>query len=121
MASCESCKGCSSCSGCGGSLSLTEGELAILDQLAQYSFLPVARKTDDMIPVYLEASDRTVGEYSQILQHLEAKGLILIDYSGPLIGANMDLYKGFPVYGTLSLTQRGQLVLELLDTQGIEE
>ena len=52
---CEKCSGnCASCGGCGASLELTQGELDILQSLGQYSFLPVARKADDMTPRYLE-------------------------------------------------------------------
>ena len=118
MDKCNHCSG--GCQGCGGSLSLTEGELWFLDQLAQFSFLPVARKAGDMIPVFLEDSQRCVEEYARILLHLEAKGLVNIDYSAPLKGADMGLYKQFPVHGSISLTQRGQTVLDLVDTQGVE-
>lgn len=99
---------------------LTQGELDLLNQLAQIPFLPVARRADDMTPIYLEDSTYTREEYSVILQTLERKGLIDLDYGKPLGGFDMSAYTGFPVHGTMALTQRGQTVMELLDRQGIE-
>ena len=111
---------CGSCSGCAAALELTEGEIGLLRELGQFSFLPVARRADDMTPVYLEDSGRSREEYSLILQCLEKKGLIDIDYRSPLAGADMSRYKGLPVHGSVGLTQRGQTVVELLEVQGIE-
>lgn len=119
---CNNCSGnCGSCSGCSATLELTEGEVRVLNALGQYSFLPVARRADDMTPVYLEEQEYTKEEYSLILQCLEKKKLIDLDYSAPLTGADMDAYKGYPVYGSIALTERGQNVLELLDLQGFAE
>ena len=123
MPDCDACGGCSSCGGCGGcgkSLSLSQPEVDMLQMLGQIPFLPVARKTDDMTPVYLEQTDRPQAEYSLVLQHLEAKGLISIDYDFPLSGFDMSPYAGYPVHGSFALTARGQQVLDLLDMQGIE-
>ena len=115
------CSGnCGGCKGCAGSLALTEGELFILQTLAQVAFLPVARRADDMTPVYLEDTQYTKEEYSLILQHLEAKSLISIDYDAPLTGACMDAYRDYKVHGSFALTQRGQAVLDLLEAQGIQ-
>lgn len=111
---------CASCSGCAATLELTDGEIGILRELEQFPFLPVARRADDMIPVYLEDSLHSREEYSLILQCLEKKGLIDIDYRSPLAGADMSAYKGLPVHGSFALTQRGQTVVEMLDVQGIE-
>lgn len=114
----HNCNGCSgSCGGCAKELILTDGEVTILRSLGQYSFLPVARKADDMTPVYLEECDYTKEEYSLILQVLEKKNLICIDYT-PLPGADMSAYTGYPVHGSMGLTQRGQQMLELLELQG---
>ena len=66
-----SCSGCSGCSGCGGALELTEGEMDILRALGQYAFLPIARRADDMVPVYLEEDRYSPDRYSLILQVLE--------------------------------------------------
>ena len=116
----ENCNGnCSGCTGCAKQLSLTEGELHILKSLGQIPFLPVARKADDMTPIYLEDSEYSQEDYSLILQVLEKKNLISIDYD-PLPGADMSAYKGYPVHGSMALTARGQTVVELLDLQGIE-
>ena len=118
---CEKCSGnCASCGGCAGSLELTVGELSVLESLGQFSFLPVARRADDMTPVYLEEAAYTKEEYSLILQCLEKKGIIRIDYDQPLPGADMSAYTGYPVHGSFALTQRGYTVLDLLETQGIQ-
>ena len=109
---------CGSCGGCAKELTLTEGELALLNLLAQIPFLPVARKTDDMTPVYLEAD--APENASLVLQVLEKKQLIDLDYGAPLKGFDMSAYRGFPVHGTVALTARGQTVVDLLDKQGID-
>lgn len=108
---------CGSCGGCGG-ISLTEPELDLLRELGQIPFLPVARRADSMEPVYLEESPYTPDSCTLILQNLEAKGLIDMDYSCPLKGFDYAEYAGFPVHGTVALTLRGQTVLELLERQG---
>ena len=121
MGNYKSCGGsCSSCGGCGSRLELTQGEMDFLRELGQYSFLPVARRASDMTPVYLEQQTYTKAEYSLILQCLERKGLISMDYTKPLAGADMAAYKDYPVHGSAALTQRGQQVIELLDVQGVE-
>ena len=116
------CNGnCAGCSGCGKALELTQGEVDLLNTLAQIPFLPVARKAGDMIPVYLEDSDFPQEEYSLILQVLEKKGLVSIDYDAPLVGADMSAYKAYPVHGSIALTAGGQTVVEQLEKQGIIE
>lgn len=120
--SCGGCGGnCSGCTGCSASMELTAGEMGILQTLGQYSFLPVARRREDMVPVYLEDSALSREECSLVLQCLEKRGLIDISYDAPLKGADMSAYVGYPVHGSMGLTQRGQQVLELLEMQGIEE
>ena len=109
---------CSSCSGCGGSLSLTEGELQILESLSQIPFLPIYRKIDDASPIYLEEDRFSTAEYSLILQHLEAKRLITLDFDKPLKNSTAAPY---PISGSMALTARGQAVIELLQRQGIQE
>lgn len=119
---CEKCSGnCGSCGGCAGSMELTAGEVYILQMLGQYSFLPVARKPEDMVPVFLEDRAYSREECSLILQCLEKKALIRIDYDAPLGGADMSAYAGLKVYGSMALTQRGYGVLELLETIGIQK
>ena len=118
MSDCENCSGgCSGCNGCGGALELGPMEAALLRKLGQFSFLPVARKADDMTPVYREDSDFSEAEYSLIIQLLEKKQLIYLDYT-PLKGADMSAYKGLPVHGSMGLTSRGQQALEQLETFG---
>lgn len=114
------CNGnCGACQGCGKALELTQAELDLLNTLAQIPFLPVARKQDDMTPVYLEDTAYSRESYSLILQVLEKKGLVDLDYSTPLKGFDMSAYQGYPVHGTVALTARGQTVVDLLDRQGI--
>lgn len=122
MSKCGHCSGnCGHCSGCAGVLELNEGELAFLRKLGQIPFLPVARKASDMNPVYLEDTDYSMEEYSLILACLEKKGLIDLDYHTPLSGFDDSAYLAYPLRGSMSLTARGQAVLELLETQGIQE
>ena len=84
------------------------------------AFLPVARKMSDDIPVYLEDADETAERYSLILQCLEKRGLISIDYDQPLAGFNDAAYAAYPIRGSFALTARGQQVVELLEIQGVE-
>ncbi len=119
MSGCEKCSGnCENCSGCSGALVLTEGELTVLQKLSQIPFLPVARLTGDMTPVYLEDEARSPEEYSLILQCMEKKKLISIDYGAPLKGYDYGGYEHYPVKGSFALTERGQQVLELMEIQG---
>ena len=116
------CNGnCGSCGGCSKALSLTAEEISLLQTLGQIPFLPVARKRDDMTPVYLEDTELSREQYSLVLQVMEKKGLISIDYEKPLTGADMTAYKDYPIWGSIALTARGQTVLELIETQGIGE
>ena len=115
------CSGnCSSCGGCAKELVLTQGELDLLQKLAQTPFLPVARKADDMTPVYLEDSEYSKEEYSLIIACMEKKGLIDLDYREALVGFDYDAYDLYPVHGSMALTARGQKVWELAELQGIE-
>ena len=112
------CSGnCASCSGCARELSLTRQEIDFLGQLAQYAFLPVARTMGDLTPVYLEEGDPE--QMSLLLQVLEKKGLISLDFHSPLKGFDDSAYAAYPIRGSMALTQRGQTVLELLEYQGI--
>jgi len=122
MHDCKSCTGgcCENCSGCGAELLLSKGELDLLTALGQYSFLPIARKADDMTPIYREEQAYTQEEYSLFIQLLEKKQLIYLDYT-PLKGTNMSHYAEFPVHGSMGLTKRGLDVLEMLDLQGVNE
>ena len=116
MNHCGSCGGnCGSCGGCAGSLVLTEKELEMLRLLGQVAFLPVVRKSADMIPVYPESTDP---DCTAVLTFLEKKGLIDLDYRVPLAGFDYSDCKSYPVHGSMALTARGQQVLEILDLQG---
>lgn len=123
MGNCENCGGCSGgCSGCGGcarELVVGPGEIEFLKKLGQFAFLPVARKMGDLTPCYLEA-DAPEG-ISLILQLLEKKNLISLDYDKPLKAEYGPAYESLPIRGSMALTQRGQQVLELLEYQGMTE
>ena len=119
----HSCSGsCGNCGNCGGrarELTLTEGELQMLDVLSEVPFLPVARKMGDLTPVYLEDTKYSPEEYSLILQCLEKKGLISLDYDKPLKNFDDSAYAAYPIRGSMALTQRGQLVVEMIQRQGV--
>ena len=119
--SCKNCSGnCGNCSGCANALELTEGEVEILRALGQFAFLPIARRAEDMVPVYLEEDRYTKEEYSLILQVLEQKGLVSLDYDRPLPHADLSAYAVYPVKGSMALTERGQKVVEILEISGIQ-
>lgn len=119
---CGGCGGnCASCSGCARELVLTAGEVEFLNYLGQMAFLPVARKMGDLNPVYLEEGQEKQEEYSLLLQCLEKKGLVSLDYDKPLKGSSYEVYSAYPIKGSMALTERGQKVLELLEVQGIGE
>ena len=121
MSGCANCSGgCGGCGGCRSSMELSQGEIQMLQKLGQIPFLPVARKAGDEIPVYLEDDEYTPGEYSLILQCLEKRGLIDIDYWQPLKFFDDTAYRAYPVRGSFALTARGQQVLELLEVQGVK-
>ncbi len=129
MTDCGSCSGCGNASGCTGctgcsnasTLELTGPEVALLRLLGQVAFLPVARKLGEDVPVCLEEGCENLEQTSLVLQCLEKKALISIDYTRPLRGASLERYREYPLCGSMGLTQRGQQVLELLEYQGIQE
>ena len=113
-----SCNGnCASCSGCARELELTGAELDFLKTLGQVAFLPVARNMGDLNPVFPENPGE---DFSLLLQCLEKKGLISLDYSAPLKGFDDTAYRAYPIRGSMALTERGQKVLELMEYQGIQ-
>ena len=112
------CNGnCASCGGCARELTLSQMEMDFLMKLAQIPFLPVARKMGDLEPVYLEAD--APENCSLILQCLEKKGLISLDYDMPLKGFDHSAYEAYPIRGSMALTERGHSVLELIERQGV--
>lgn len=118
MSGCGNC--CGNCGGC-GELILSEGEIALLLQLAQIPFLPVARKADSTDPVYLEDPSCSPEKASLILQCLEKRGLISLDYDRPLKSWDYSAYAAYPLHGSFALTAKGQQVLDLLEMQGLGE
>ena len=126
MSGCDNCSDCSgcaaggSCGGCGRALTLTSGERDFLMELAQVPFLPLARKASEESPVYLEAGEENREAYAPLLLSLARKGLISLDYDIPMKRYPAG-YEAYPILGSISLTNRGQQVLDLLDIQGITE
>jgi hypothetical protein len=116
MSGCNSCSG--GCGGCARELTLTPGELEMLQKLAQIPFLPIARRIDDATPIYTEDEDYSLSEYSLILQLLEKKSLITLDFDKPL--KNHIPSPAYPIHGSMALTARGQSVIELLELRGAE-
>jgi len=119
MEHCDHCGGCEKCAGCDRSLLLTEPELALLRCFAQLPFLPVARKSGDEEPVYLEDGDPLAA--APVIKCLEKKGLIDIDYHLPLQGFDYRAYSAYPLQGSMALTLRGQEVLDAVELQGFSE
>ena len=112
------CNGnCASCGGCARELTISQPELEFLMKFAQIPFLPVARKMGDLEPVYLEAD--APEDVSLILQCLEKKGLVSLDYDKPLKGFDDSVYTAYPIRGSMALTERGHTVLELIERQGV--
>lgn len=118
---CASCSSCAGCGGCAKALVISEQELRFLDMLAQVAFLPVARAMGDLEPVYLEAGADKQEEYRLLLQCLEKKGLISLDYDKPLGNFDDSAYSAYPIHGSIGLTERGQKVLEMIEYQGISK
>ena len=113
------CSGnCAACSGCARELVLSQPEIELLRMLGQYAYLPVARQLGDLTPVYPETDGPE--DVSLVLQVLEKKGLISLDYDRPLTGFHGETYASYPIRGSMALTQRGQQVLELMDYQGVQ-
>ena len=116
------CNGnCGSCGGCAKELVITPWELEMLKKLGQIPFLPIARKMGDLEPVYLEDREHTREEYSLILQTLEKKGLISLDFGVKLCGFDDSAYQDYPIRGSMALTARGQQALEMLELLGAWE
>ena len=123
MSGCDTCSGCSGCAAggsCGRALTLTSGKRDFLMELAQVPFLPLARKASEESPVYLEAGEENRDAYAPLLLSLARKGLISLDYDIPMKRYPAG-YEAYPILGSISLTNRGQQVLDLLDIQGITE
>ena len=121
MHNCNCSGSCASCSGCAKELVLTQAELAMLKKLAQTPFLPVARRQDDLSPIYLEDDDRSIEEYGLLLACMEKKGLIELDFHQPLKGFDYTAYRSYPLHGSMALTARGQDVWENLELLGIQD
>ncbi len=119
---CGHCGGC--CSphgGCGETLALTAEELAMLRRFAQIPFLPMAGKSPEEAPVFLEDGEALAEADGTALLGLAGKGLIRLDWDIPLSNFGYEAYKDYPFHGSMALTARGLAAVELLEIQGIEE
>lgn len=105
---------CECCGGCGRSLELTRQEVDCLRRFGQIPFQPVGRRTDDPAPICPDGA-----EGSLILQLLEKKGLISLDYDQPLSRCAWEGYSRLPIRGSAALTARGQQALDWIEYQGI--
>lgn len=110
------------CGACGsGQLELTREEIDFLNRFAQVPFLPVARRWESEIPVYLEEGKEAAEMYSAAILGLSQKRLIRLDYDIPLLNFDYQNYGQYPCQGSMALTARGLEAVELLEIQGIEE
>ena len=91
----------------------------MLRTLWQIPFLPVAKSADSSAPIYLEESEYSQEEYSLILQCLEKRGLISLEYGTPLKGCDLSAYRDYPILGSFGLTAKGQAAAESLELQGV--
>lgn len=123
---CDGCGSSGGCSGggcCGGdrTLEMTQSEIELLLDFAQTPFLPVARRADSEVPVYLESARHTPEEFGVLLTALSQKRLIRLDFDLPLVNFDYAAYQTYPHKGSMALTAAGQRVLELLEIQGIPQ
>ena len=115
------CGSCGSCGSGGRELWVTPGEIELLERFAQFAFLPVARKWDSEVPVYLEDGAEKAVLWGDLLTAMQFKGLISIDYDQPLSGFDYAGYEAYPCRGSMALTAEGQRAIEILEIQGAEE
>ena len=115
---CASCAACDACPGC-GELLLTRDELDVLKRFASVPFLPLARGTEDGLPVCLELEGDRL-RLAAVLLTRESKGLITLDYHLPLSNLDYRAYAAWPLRGSMALTAAGQDALEALDIRGVE-
>lgn len=94
---------------------LSPAEKELLKQFAVTPFLPVA--SNGQFPVCNEFSIET-HEAGSLLQKLEKRGLIRIDYDIPLIGYDYSIYNEYSLCGSMALTGLGQDMLDDLEFEG---
>ena len=119
--------GCGACcrngagSDCHGTIMLLKEEIELLQRFAVTPFLPVVRQWDSDTPIYLEENTNMELKISQSITGLQQKQLIRVDYDYPLSNFDYEIYRNYPIHGSMALTAKGQQVLELLEIYGIEE
>lgn len=94
-------------------------EAAVLRDLAQLAFLPLAF-TADMQPVYYDHSLAPPPQLAEAVASLLRKGLITADPL-PLLNYAYDEYEGLPRQGSMALTAAGQAAAELAHSRGAAE
>ena len=114
--------GCGAC--CGrrmgdGAVTLTQSELDVLRLLAQYAFLPAARRADSMDPICLEPELADIPDANAALAALDALGLIDADYDARLAGCDYAMYAKYPLQGSIGLTTAGQRLIDIMEINGI--
>ena len=106
------------CSGCSSSVLLSKDELEILEEFAQYSFLPVASDEDNN-PVYRENNTKSETDYALVLSTMQKKGLIQINYDIPLLNYKYRNYHDCECFWSMALTTLGRYVIDQIENQGI--
>lgn len=94
---------------------LSPMEKEILKQFAVTPFLPIA--SNGHFPVCYEFSISTP-EAGNLLQKLEKRGLIRIDYDIPLSGYDYSKYSDYSLCGSMALTGLGQDMLDDMEFEG---
>ena len=105
------------CGSYGNRIPLSDAEIEILLELAQYSFLPVASNDHDT-PVFRESSSRSEADYAAALLDMQKKGLIRMDYDIPFSNYDYRLYSDCSHFGSIALTRHGQGVADQVEIQG---
>ncbi len=121
------CSGSNGIHNCGcqdRTIYITEDEKTFLTRLSQFAFLPLARfvmlssQTDDAVsialaPVYLNDKDDssdTVKNNGELLQSLEDKYLITLDYDLPLKNGDYSMYEESGLYRDFRETARAGVI-----------
>ena len=102
---------------------LCDEELALLSELAQYAFLPIAQYSQDGYPLYAPAWENppfAAPLFTSVVSNLEGKRLITVDPDLPLSGVDYRAHLHLPGIrcGSIAFTCQGQEVADWLDCKG---
>lgn len=116
MAEHKYCGGnCSSCGGCtNATIYLTEDALQLLEVLATYAFLPVAKDREGSY-VLREVETATIQDPHGTIRAMIKEGYLSANMEHPLKGFSYIAYQDCEKFGSLGLTTRGQKLTEYLD------